>query len=502
MIMLNRFNVMAVRNKKPLTSWRYLVNKEQNVFERKRIIAAGNKSTIGVICGPVSNIFVLDDDGSKELKNYRIPRTATVNTPRGGKHYYFKWIPELDSKVTTGTDIFDELKENGQKGVDSRGHGGYVVWYGWENPPNLMPFARPPQWLIDLLPNKKNPWKIADKPAIAKREIADKPTAAKIVSAMREGNRDDSFTRIAGGLRARGYGVEAMFELLKPKAREVGFTEEELYKVCRSVGRYKPNIMDSSADEAITLTTQILSEKLHVQWFVEPQIISKQSVTFLAGLPEAGKTWMLMDLALALATGTKWLGLYPCRRLRTIYLDQERSRASTVERFNALIAGRNLTPGQLDDTLLLKPQSRFKFNITRSFESFDRLLTAFRPDVVLVDSFKRIHSNNELSSQDMQALFTRVEELKDKYGCAFVFIHHETKSVIARRSEKFSVRSTDAAGTIDIQQTAEHFFNAVEVSSGSMLYHTKNNFGPKGSPRVVKIVDLLPDRSKISVRAY
>gem|GEM_PF-4214336 len=489
MIMLDRFNVMPVKSKKPLVSWQNLIDHEQTLAERNRVLEGG--TDIGVICGPVSRLFVLDDDGSKELKNHHIPRTATVNTPRGGRHYYFKWVPELDDKVTTGTDVFGEAKKAGQKGADSRGHGGYVVWYGWENPPNLIPFARPPQWLINYLPNKKNT-----------RKIADRPTTAQIVSSIKEGNRNDSFTKVAGSLRARGYSVEVMFEILKPKAREVHFPEEELYAVCRSIGRYKPNTVDRPSDEAVISTTQVLSEKLHTEWFVDPQLISKQSVTFLAGLPEAGKTWMLMDLALALATGARWLGLYPCKRLRTIYLDQERSRASTVERFNALIKGRNLTPDQLDDTLLIKPQSRFKLNAARSFESFDRLLTAFRPDVVLIDSFKKIHSNNELSSQDMQALFTRVEELKDKYECAFVFIHHETKSVISRRSEKFSVKSTDAAGTIDLQQTAEHFFNVVEASSGSMLYHTKNNLGLKGPPHVVKIVDLLPDRSKIAVEAY
>lgn len=491
MIMLDRFNVMAVRNKKPLMSWGHLVNNEQSISERNGVINAGNKNTIGVICGPVSKIFVLDDDGSPELTKYHIPRTATVNTPRGGTHHYFRWVPELDDKITTDTDIFKEVTKENSKGADTRGHGGYVVWYGWQNAPNIVPLARPPQWLIDKLSNKGDT-----------REVLGKPTTAQVASGMQEGNRNASFTSLAGGLRARGYGIEAMFELLKAKAHEVSFSEEELYAVCQSVGRYKPNVTERPTDEDVVLTTQVLSEKLKTEWFVSPQLISKQSVTFLAGLPEAGKTWMLMDLALALATGMKWLDRYPCKKLRTIYLDQERSRASTVERFNALIKGRNLTPEQLDETLLIKPQSRFKLNLTRSFESFDRLLTAFRPDVILVDSFKKIHSNNELSSQDMQALFTKIEELKDKYECAFVFIHHETKSVILRRSEKFSVRSTDAAGTIDLQQTAEHFFNAVETSSNSMLYHTKNNLGIKGPPHIVKIVDLLPDRSKIVIRAY
>ncbi len=497
MIMLNHFNIMSIRNKKPVTSWKHLIDRKQTPNERTRILRSnGNgEGKIGVVCGPVSGIFVLDDDGSNVLETYSLPRTVTVDTPRGGKHYYFRWVSALDDKITTLTGVLEK--------VDTRGYGGYVAWYGWRNPPNLFPLVNPPQWLIDKLPNKESDRKSTKEIESTSGSI-NKSWVANKLSGLKQGvyNWNTTFTSVAGSLRSRGYEPDDIFELLRGRATELGFPLSDLQTVCASVGRYKPGTTVQSTDEEVVLTTKVLSEKLTTEWFVDPQLISKQSITFLAGLPETCKTWMLMDLSLALATGTKWLGLYPCKKARVIYLDQERSRAVTIERFNALIKGRGLKPEQLDETLLIKPQSRFKFNLGQSFASFDRLLTVFKPGVVLIDSFKKIHSNNEISSQDMQALFTKVEELKDKYGCAFVFIHHETKSVIERRSKDFSVKSTDAGGAIDLQQTAEHFFNTVETASGNTLYHTKNNLGAKGPSHVVKVVDLLSDRSSIAVKAY
>ena len=108
--------------------------------------------------------------------------------------------------------------------VDVRGDGGYVVFYGWEISPAVVPFAAPPQWLIDSLPKKES------------RAITAGPMAT--LGGIREGNRNQSFASLAGGLRARGYTTDVIFELLRPKAREVGFPENELMAVCQSIGRY------------------------------------------------------------------------------------------------------------------------------------------------------------------------------------------------------------------------------------------------------------------------
>lgn len=81
-IMLNRFNVMPVKDKKPLVAWTDLIDREQPLEDRLKIIKDNPAGNIGVVCGAVSKLFVLDDDGSEELKKYPLPRTATVDTPR------------------------------------------------------------------------------------------------------------------------------------------------------------------------------------------------------------------------------------------------------------------------------------------------------------------------------------------------------------------------------------------------------------------------------------
>jgi hypothetical protein len=81
------------------------------------------KANIGIACGEVSGIVVIDVDprngGTKTLndlaaKGYVFPRCPEAKTGNGGRHLFFQ-IPHGDLRKTLG------------EGVDIKGNGGYVV---------------------------------------------------------------------------------------------------------------------------------------------------------------------------------------------------------------------------------------------------------------------------------------------------------------------------------------------------------------------------------------
>src|SRR5262245_14847604 len=119
MMLPNQFNVMPVKDKKPLIAWKELTERVQTAAEKEAILRHGKPGEIGVITGPVSKLFVLDIDGpegEKSIEGKHIPKTWTVKTRRG-RHHYFRWTPELSERVTTKAAI--------SSGVDVRGMGGY-----------------------------------------------------------------------------------------------------------------------------------------------------------------------------------------------------------------------------------------------------------------------------------------------------------------------------------------------------------------------------------------
>jgi len=482
------FSIFPVKDKKPLVKWEDYQNRLATSEEKLQWEKSYPNSQRGIVCGKISRIFVLDDDGGLDSKEYKIPSTWTTKTPKGGRHYYFKWIPELENKVTTKTGIFDK--------VDVRGEGGFVVAYPWEKPIAAIPLANPPQWLITMLPLAHGAKNIEDK---AKAGVASASWLSDALDDIKEGNRNASFTRIAGSLRARGYSVEDIFSLLKSRASEVDFDGNELKTICESVGRYERG----SVSENASSIESFLEDIEQVEWICEP-IIAKKTIGFTAGLPETMKTWILIDLAVESAKGGgMWLNRFLCRPAKVLFIDQERFKGETQRRFKAVIAAKNLQPKDLRGSLFIRCGTTTRLNLPQSFDAFRKELSEIRPDLVIIDSFAAFHTAEENNRQSIQEVLERVKQLRNEFGCAFVFIHHENKFAFRGKEEDREPSIAEMSGSVAIPAVAEFVLTVRRQNSeSSFVYHTKSTLASTISPFLVKVVDLDEKKSAIKVEAY
>jgi hypothetical protein len=120
-------------------------------------------ANIGLLCGQKSNLIVLDYDCKHDkagLETFELLRqrfdidTLTAETPSGGLHQFFRYVPGLKNRV-------DSLP--GLPGLDIRTDGGYVVLalsmvegkpYRWSN---VVAPAQMPHGLIELIKPKPMP---------------------------------------------------------------------------------------------------------------------------------------------------------------------------------------------------------------------------------------------------------------------------------------------------------------------------------------------------------
>lgn len=491
--MLPQFNVIPCSGKVPLVKWQDFINRPVTLQEQTAWDKQYPNGDRGIICGPISRLFVLDvdgEEGEKSLKNYILPKTPTVRTPHG-RHFYFRWIPELENKITTKVGILNK--------VDVRGEGGFVRFYGWERGPHIIPLLAPPQWLLDLLPNKGTPRVIGD--------TFKKLDYVEALQNLKEGNRNDTFTRLAGGLRAKGFEFKEIYEFLLPKAKEIGFDERELQTVCQSVCRYpagqRPPISEINIPDSFE---QFLQEETRVEYIV-PGVFAANSIAFVAGLPETCKTWTLVDLAIELSRKHSglWLGHFPVKPSKVLYIDQERAKSETQRRFKALIAAKNLDPKEFNDSLVIKCGTTIRLNLQDSFNGFRNLLTKVKPDVILVDSYKTFHTHDINSNVQMQEVMEKVKELKNEFGCTFIFIYHENKGAFDRvdaQGKKKQITFEHMAGAAVMSEVPETILITVKQDQdSSFLHHVKNTYGQKVAPVLVSVENALPDKSQIRVIA-
>ena len=117
-------------------------------------------ASIGLPCGPVNGVWVLDidmPDGPRVLqslqeKHGRLPDTLMQKTGGNGIQYFWQW---------NGMEIRNSSSKIG-KNIDVRGNGGYVILppsghpsknnYRWITKGNA---SLPPGWLVDLVLKKE-----------------------------------------------------------------------------------------------------------------------------------------------------------------------------------------------------------------------------------------------------------------------------------------------------------------------------------------------------------
>lgn len=204
-----------------------------------------DKSNIGIACGEVSGIVVLDVDprngGHKSLdrllrRHGELPRTQRVETGGGGEHYYFRY-PESGIKKGVVAD-----------GLDLVSDGGYVV-----APPSLHPSGSHYRWRET---RGDRPPPLAELPAWVRAELGNDGGLAGFslpdLDDIPEGQRNNTFIRIAGAMRRWGLSDRAIEAALQIHNREVcnpPMTEEEVRQIADSATRYEPEV-DVGQDES------------------------------------------------------------------------------------------------------------------------------------------------------------------------------------------------------------------------------------------------------------
>ena len=204
---------------------------------------------VGVPTGEASGLFVIDVDSGRhdeaqdwlERASSDLPPTRWHATKSGGWHILFKHQPGL--KTSAG-----KLA----KGVDTRGDGGYVIWWPFHlglGAPHKIDhdIADLPAWLGDQL--IANP--VANITPIARRSLCSRTASldgiVRTISSAREGERNAclfwSACRIAG-MAARGEIGRQQFSgacnALVAAATATGLSQKEAERTISSaVTRYR-----------------------------------------------------------------------------------------------------------------------------------------------------------------------------------------------------------------------------------------------------------------------
>ena len=174
--------------------------------------------------------------------------------------------------------------------------------------------------------------------------------------------------------------------------------------------------------ETISAAELMALELPEVRWAV-PGIVP-EGVTLLAGKPKLGKSWLTLDLGVAISTGGVALGTKRAEQGECLYLALEDNRRRLQRRLDKLLSGRAAPAG---------------FHLALAWprldeggaEALDEWLEAHSDTrLVVVDTLKKVRSrasgNRNVYDVDYEALEPLLP-LAAEHGAAIVVVHHTRK---------------------------------------------------------------------------
>jgi hypothetical protein len=209
-----------------------------------------NAELVGVPTGEASDLFVLDLDTAKHpeahewLKRYAayLPKTREHRTQSGGLHIIFKHRPGL--KSSTGKKKHPESYGSGIPGVDTRGDGGYIIWWpfhlGLRTDDVALP-AEVPDWLVEALaPIKSEPR--APRPRSTRLDIRQVSGALNITRNAKPGDRNSALfwtscrlgELVSDGVITHGAAISCALEAAEAAGFDASFTRASARSTIRS----------------------------------------------------------------------------------------------------------------------------------------------------------------------------------------------------------------------------------------------------------------------------
>ncbi len=476
------FSVIPLRQraKEPLIPWQEFQKRIASEEEIRSWFTANADANVGIVTGEVSGLAVVDLDGPSGLASGKaLSLTSAVSVRTGnGMQLYFRDSGTVRNTVRT------------YPGLDMRGSGGYVV-----APPSIHPNGKAYQWLSSPLARHllaSFPTSLLTGAVASPEPRNEKGWIAEALASMRQGNIDDTLFKICSRLRADGFLREDAKALIEPHALRAGATPGHLDdKIANVWRRYAPNEKVSvqlERDGKAEAITEFLQDKQEVEWICHP-FIAKKSIGFVAGLPKTLKTWLLVDLAVAMTANAPWVGLYATAAGRVLFIDQERFKGETQRRFSAVLAEKGLL-SCAPTNLFVKCGTDIKLNDDRSFELFRQELQDLKPDLVIVDSFATFHSVPENNRMEIQIVLNRIKQLRDEIGCSFCFVNHEGKGVFQDTETGAAPSAYRMLGSVGVVAAAEFVLTVRKMADGSSLvHHTASTLAEANKSFYVNVVD-------------
>ena len=161
-------------------------------------------------------------------------------------------------------------------------------------------------------------------------------------------------------------------------------------------------------------------------WLVDG-LWGEEAVGILGGEPKCYKSFLSLDMAVAISSGLPCLGRYQVSNPgRVLLYAAEDSPRIVKTRLMGVAAARGVSLAACDIQVITA--ERLRLDQQKDLESLDETVATLRPRLLILDPFVRLHRIDENSSSEVAAILGNLRIIQKRHKTSILVVHHAKKS--------------------------------------------------------------------------
>ena len=156
-------------------------------------------------------------------------------------------------------------------------------------------------------------------------------------------------------------------------------------------------------------------------------VLRKGHKMLISGSSKAGKSFLMMELCIAIAEGLEWLG-FRCRPGKVLYINLEIDPASCILRFLKIYEALKVKPKHLNDILIWNLRGH-ALPLDQLVPKLVRRVRHLHLDAIVLDPIYKVITGDENSASDMGAFCNQFDIICNETRSSVIYCHHHSKGL-------------------------------------------------------------------------
>ena len=172
--------------------------------------------------------------------------------------------------------------------------------------------------------------------------------------------------------------------------------------------------------------TELEDKAREASWLIDG-LWGEEAVGILGGEPKCCKSFLSLDMAVAISSGQPCLGRYRVANPGSVLLyAAEDSPRIVKNRLIGVAAARGVSLAACDIQVITS--ERLRLDQQSDIDALNETVAALRPRLLILDPFVRLHRIDENSSSEVAVILGNLRQMQKRYKTSILLVHHAKKS--------------------------------------------------------------------------